>query len=401
MSVQAPIQIINNGLVFCFDTNNAKSYKGQPTTNYVPYPLAAYNGNTLAIGDYNYANNGVTYTLDTSVLTPIGDYSGVLRYYTGNTDYKYFSIKGSNLPSGTYTFSYYARLAAGSSNIGNTQLWRDGNTDRSVTGDWNPTFTTDWKRYTTTGPIDTAGATGNALNYFPVHSGSITGGYTLYYWGFQLEKLSYASQFVNGSRSNTNSLLDFTNNTTLNLANATYSNANISWPGNNYITTNTNCNLTGDQTLTAWIKPKKTTAGPHNTVICTDPSYQYGIKLMNYKNNSRYGLWLGFGSSNYEALYGVDINNNTNKMLTGTWKQSTGVVRLYINGAATTSFSTGVTSAISLNTGNIYVGTGYELDWGNGNMYEGELYSASIYNRTLTDAEILQLYNATRSRFGL
>jgi hypothetical protein len=54
-----------------------------------------------------------------------------------------------------------------------------------------------------------------------------------------------------------------------------------------------------------------------------------------------------------------------------------------------------------MNTGNVYVGAGYEFEWGASNMFEGNVHSSSIYNRTLSDAEVLQLFNASKSKYGL
>jgi hypothetical protein len=228
---------------------------------------------------------------------------------------------------------------------------------------------------------------------------------SFYITGLQYEAKQSPTPYIFGSRSNTQGLIDLTRTTTLDLTNVAYdSGSNIDFPvnssANSYITTNTNCGLTGDQTLTAWIKSTYGTSSPHRTVICTDSSYQYGIKLMNYKNNARWGLWVGWGSSNYEALTGTDINDNTWKMITGTWKQSTGVVTLYLNGVYVTQFSTGNTGALSLSTGNIWVGMGYEIGFGTGQSYEGKIGEASIYSRTLSSDDVLKIYNRTKARYG-
>ena len=169
-----------------------------------------------------------------------------------------------------------------------------------------------------------------------------------------------------------------------------------------YISTTTNCGITGDLTMFAFINPI-VTSGIHKTIICTDVGYQCGAKLMSYKNTARYGLWLGFGTSNYEAFTSVDINTGTNKMLAATWTKSTGVVKLYLNGAPTSTITTGITNtSMVLNNGYIYVGTEYRnISDLPGDSYEGKIYCAGVYNRVLTDSEILQNYNSAKSRFGL
>jgi hypothetical protein len=120
---------------------------------------------------------------------------------------------------------------------------------------------------------------------------------------------------------------------------------------------------------------------------------------MTYKNSSRYGLWLGFNTSNYEALINVDINDNINKMLTGSWNRTTGEVRLYVNGILTSSINTGQTSAIALADGLITVGAEYHSLGNNG--FGGNIYNAQIYNRVLSDTEVAQNFQAYRGRYGI
>ena len=143
MSAYSGPEILDNGLVTHIDDNNTtKSWRGAPTTNYIPFPEASYNGSSFVNFGYNYANLGATYTYGAGVSNPVNA-PGVLQYFTGTTGYKYFSIDSTSLPAtGTYTFSYYARItSAGNNNVGNSHLWRANGSDRGVTGDCNPTFT--------------------------------------------------------------------------------------------------------------------------------------------------------------------------------------------------------------------------------------------------------------------
>ena len=155
MSAVTGPRTVTSGLLLDIDMSNTKkSWKGAPVTNYIPNPYASWNGSSFVLG-YNYANLGATYTYVTGVDNPVNA-PGVLEYYTGTSGYKYFSIDSTSLPAtGTYTFSYYARLKITGSSTNkpiDSQLWRANGTDRAVTGDWNPTFTSDWVRYSTTGP---------------------------------------------------------------------------------------------------------------------------------------------------------------------------------------------------------------------------------------------------------
>lgn len=421
--IEGPIQTNNSGLVFYFDTKEPKSYVGEPTTNR-NQQISNYTGTNYADGSHGgeWTSNPTrfTKTYNDSIITPIG-FGATLCSESGTAGFHHLSSMGGGEESGAHSISCYVKPLNSITDFTIGMLGDGGN---------QVSFNLSTKAITYGGGISNRNAFCVEVSGFPgwLYVGaniegraggwvgcvgiSTSSSYTptapykaFYITGLQYEYKVAPTKFTVGTRSNTQGLLDLTGNSTLNLSTmTTYTNTSgLNWSGNNYITTANNCNLTSDQTLTAWIRPTKSGAntGPHNTVICTDPGYQYGIKLMNYKNNSRYGLWLGFGSSNYEALYAGNINDGVNKMFTGTWTQSTGVVKIYINAQLVSTINTGVTSAISLNTGQIHVGTGYELAWGNGNMFEGDIYAAAIYNRALSDTEILKNFNSQRSRYSV
>jgi hypothetical protein len=67
---------------------------------------------------------------------------------------------------------------------------------------------------------------------------------------------------------------------------------------------------------------------------------------------------------------------------------------LYLNGVllATTAYTT------SISTSGIGRISGYD---NGGEIWNGNISSVMIYNRALTATEVLQNYNATKSRFGL
>jgi len=415
MSVMAPIKTISDGLQFYYDTGNTKSYVGEPTTNIWSIQAG------VSINDYNGWGmpNAGTAVITSTVVTNYGSWNGNRIWLVSVGSGTLVSYGSWRLcvdqPTAGSAYSSTRKLAAKirmlTGSITNIGLHSGGGTggyngldftsileknvplDCAIKDGWTQMLSgADWSSTTV------AHCVGIGLNNSGPYSFLVTE--PMYYPSNRLVN------FTPTSRSNTQGLLDLTRNNTIDLTNTKFDvNSLVDFPisasANSYITTNTNCNLTGDQTLTAWIKPTYGTASPHRTVICTDKNYQYGIKLMNYKNTARWGLWLGWGSSNYEALISSNINDNTWKMITGTWKQSTGIVNLYLNGQYVTQFSTGNTSAISLSTGYIWVGMGYELDFGNGQSYEGKIDSAAIYSRVLTDSEILQNYNSIKSRFGL
>lgn len=385
MSISLAGRIVDNGLVFCTDTSSPRSYVGQPTTNYVTYPLANWNGSNFAFGAYNYANNGVSYTFDTSILTPRGDFTGVMRYYTGNTDYKYWSIQMTGLSSGTYAFSYYAKASV-AGGINNSQLWRDSGTDRNVSGDWNPSYTTEWKRYVTVGPI----SVGSYLDYFPIHSGALTGGVYVYFWGFQLEKLSYATPLAIGTRSNTQGLLDLTSNSTIDLTNAVYdSSAQMTYNGSSAYATINSLSPFGlgnsPRSYFAWIKTSNT---GNQCILSTGTaanSQAFNLVMYSYQ---KIGV-MGYNNDFYPSS-GANITDNKWHYVGATFN-GVNSLKTYVDGILDNS---GTLTYTTIGQNN-YIGKSNHA--GADNWFNGSIRGVHMYSRELTQSEILQNYNAGRT----
>jgi hypothetical protein len=395
MSTYSGPEIVDNGLVIHIDaTNTTKSWRGNPTTNYIPFPEASHNGSSFVNFGYNYANLGATYTYGVGVSNPVNA-SGVLQYFTGTTGYKYFSIDSTSLPAtGTYTFSYYARItSAGNNNVGNSQLWRANGSDRGVTGDWNPTFTSEWRRYSTTGPAEA----GTILQYFPIHSGSITGGCTIEYCGFQLEAGSYATPFVIGARSNTQALVDLTSNNTITATSLTYASDNtFSFSGSgNYIDCGTGGSLTlgnnGPFTASAWIRI--TTLKNFSGIISKVQSDRGGVYsfMCTAHNNGTLAFY-----NNAAWYYSTNAGITTNTWYNVVFSFNGSVMSYYVNGnaAGTSSLTWPETTAHK-----VFIGSWYSVN----TLYDfnGIIANAQLYNRALSEAEVKINYNAYRGRYGL
>lgn len=86
---------------------------------------------------------------------------------------------------------------------------------------------------------------------------------------------------------------------------------------------------------------------------------------------------------------------------------ATGWVNATLVNSAGTSFSvyingvlrgTQATAAVTISSEPMRIGIGLDSFWAN---FQGNVPIVSIYNRALTDNEVLQNYNATKTRFGL
>jgi hypothetical protein len=87
---------------------------------------------------------------------------------------------------------------------------------------------------------------------------------------------------------------------------------------------------------------------------------------------------------------------NQNTMVTVTWDGS--YVLMYINGSSVMSTPYPLSGTLNNGTQNPTIGWGADSSayWFNGNIY-----NVLIYNRGLSAIEVLQNYNATKSKFGL
>jgi hypothetical protein len=388
-------KIITDGLVLYYDmANDKKSFIGAPTTNLVTYPYADWTGSAFSTAYLYDATSSHTFTYVTDVYNPINS-PGVMRYFTGTTGYKFWSLRVTGLTAGTYTFSYYARISKGPSNSNNinlNQLWRDSDvTDRTPTGDWNPTFTGDWRRYTVTSII-----TGTYFDMFIFHGGTITGGYTIDLCGFQFELSSVPTTFVAGTRSNTQSIITLTNNNTLTANSLTYaSNNTFSFNGSsNYIYggNSSALNLTNNLTLEAWVY---ISSFVNYGGICTwgsDAGEQYNLGTTSSNTIIFSTNWPGtwyIGSS-------TTLSTNTWYNVVATF--TGGAWKIYINGVLNNSGTFAITVLPTVSGSWLNVGMNQP---GGDEFFNGQIPVAKIYNTALTATQVQQNFQALRGRYGI
>jgi hypothetical protein len=159
---------------------------------------------------------------------------------------------------------------------------------------------------------------------------------------------------------------------------------------------NVNCNgftfNNPNLTFNCWAKVNTIGAGYSHFI-----SKELALK---YRTNNSTGV--------IEALYsssGVGWTGSiasTTPILVNTWynltatAQSNSFVRLYING--TLVASTAFAATLATNSNEINIGSYYPFG---PDTFNGSIAIAQVYNRALSPPEILQNYNATKSRFFL
>jgi len=134
---------------------------------------------------------------------------------------------------------------------------------------------------------------------------------------------------------------------------------------------------------------------------------QYGFMFEKTSNglvNTQYSLFLNASNQLYYRTYGLSnvsttlsiSANYTNSMWTNTVATYDGSnKKIYINGVLklTTAATGTVTQAT---TGTSIIGA---YGSGTGYLFNGKIAQTSVYSRALTAAEVLQNYNATKTRF--
>ena len=366
-------KIVTDGLAFIYDTGSGKSYKGEPTVNLLNYTTEFNNWTATK-------NSGTTptVTVDTSV-NPLGLAGAPMadKVYLPD-DGTYPRIQQSFTPASTntHTFSVWIRSISGNCDcflgaFRNSPWSLPGSSVKSITGEWQR-FTFSWT------PPDTT----THVIYMGSHDTAAQKGNTLEFWGAQMEAKSHATQFVDGTRSATQGLLDLTNNATINLSNVSFdSNAQMVFDGTDDYTSLGNPTALRDLTsgTIETVYYRDASSGTYQMVF-TDAGSDLEITYL--------GNTLQFYIGNSGLSYTHAVTDQWFNVV-GTW--SSGFKKLYINGVEVAS---GTNTGTDTGNRDRYVG-----GRGANFPFNGEIPIARIYDRALTADEILQNYNAFKSRF--
>jgi len=149
---------------------------------------------------------------------------------------------------------------------------------------------------------------------------------------------------------------------------------------------------TGQFTIEAWVY--STSATTYNIIYCTQSSNVSGFISLYYQNT--YGFSIGDynGSVRVTTTHQTVVSQNTWYHVIGLRNSSNQYV-VYVNTVASTINNT---STLSITTADPRIGINPAT---NGERWGGRISAVKLYNRALSTSEILQNYNATKSRFGL
>jgi hypothetical protein len=385
--------IERNGLVFGYDTsygintNNITSrfYPGAPTTNIVPLDLS----NPLWFNEYS---SGRILQSETLFGQPTYEFKSndgqifispfAFNSYDRSTNDLTLSVNAKNI--GTSTASMYTYFGGDYS----TDSLGNSNT-KSLPAD------NIWRRYSWTRFSATMVA--NYLEFRTANTGVVIS-------CPQLEIGRIVTPVVNGTRSSTQSLIDLTRTSTIDVSNVSF-------------------NSTGQPTFDGTDDRIDSVTG----VGITDYSQPFTMECIFMVPTG--AIWAnGFNSNifsiagSYEGQYGFykygtdGVGFQIRDASSGTYPATTGLLRdtyyhmtavfqggsgliLYRNGVSVPSSSTSFTGAPD--TTNLYIG-GVRAFGGNvGSWFQGEIPVAKYYNRALSAGEVRQNYNAYKNRFNI
>lgn len=155
-------------------------------------------------------------------------------------------------------------------------------------------------------------------------------------------------------------------------------------------------------TINLWFRSSQTTGGPlfvqqSNITVNVGSSYVPVIYLANNGNIRTECFWTGSALRFILSTGTYNDNNWHNVVVT----YSDSIQKLYINGDFINSLGPFPQVGYSA-TYYYFLGAGKSERNGSGtNYFIGDIGIFSFYNKALTVSEVLQNYNATKSRFGL
>jgi hypothetical protein len=170
----------------------------------------------------------------------------------------------------------------------------------------------------------------------------------------------------------------------------------------------TTLQLTSAITIDIWLKVD--TASNFTTAAAKSNGATGGwtIQLRSLVNEWRF--WVNFGVSVlgngtnngwYYASYPKNWDDNRWHNFVGIWDGDIKTVKVYVDGIQGTFNAGGNPSGESNNIGNYNGNVVIGSETGGNNPFDGNISSFKSYNRALSASEVLQNYEAVKSRFGL
>ena len=369
--------ITNDGLVLCLDAANDKSFRGEPTVNLVSSPT------TEVTWGYEF--------MQYCDIAPIFDTYGTAVIYSLSVD-----LKSAN---------------TGVTNVINVYMQNGSYTKYSFVSQ-GVTVTTEYQRFKFEN-LTAAGPTALWLANTPDDNRAMLACYGTYGTGnnpimknVQIEIKNHCTPFVVGTRGTTvatgGGWKDLSNSNNGELCGITYNNSNLgnlvfTIPSYIPISSLSNYNFGSAITIFVW---HKNIGGDYRGVINNEYGSGTGFDLRygreNYYGGANNGTILNCAVRTSNGNYAVSVYAELNMWGCYAYTYNGSNVIAYKNGVP---FGNPAAATGTLGTNSNIVVIGRNAD---GVEYlTGNLAYVQLYNRALSATEILQNYNATKSRYGL
>jgi hypothetical protein len=373
------------GLVFAYDLGNTiTSYIGEPTTNLATDTLldSGWPGYSTLI-----SSSTKTFDLVTSTVEWGGDASWTMFYY----DVSAYTGQSISIAA-TYESSY----SPGSGNLAFVMI---GQTTGSQTYlgyssplDYNSVSPTAGQRISWSGTVGDGGKVGILTWMNNGNSTTLTSRFSK----IQVEIKSHPTQFVNGSRSATQSLLNLTGNGAINVTNASFdSNAQLVFDGTN------DTIFTADST---YLNPGSSDFSIEVLFNCSNASVGEGI-IYNKEDRYETAIHSGYFQYAWQPHWNWDgdssfpVSSNTWYHAVVTYDKS--YQRMYKNGVEV--YNRAQSGDMGSNTNVLSMGArGVDGSGGSGyNFFPGQIPVVKVYKKALTANEVATNFQALRYRFGI
>jgi hypothetical protein len=414
MSAIGGPNIVEDGLVVALDAANEKSFSGEPTVNLVNNPIFDGSIGASPTG-WGSAGTSSIRRLTQSTLFPnfnawecevtlnntTASITRSLPTLTGGQTYTFsiwveeFNYLGGNFP---IISLFNTTISSGFRSIGRTGISNE-----------QPTITTSTiiknQRIDFTFTVSTT-TTSAFVRIGTPHTSS--GGY-LRVSKIQLEQKPYPTPWVNGTRGTTvatgGGWADRSGNSNHGelVNNPTFKNTGLGgliFSGTNDSITipfnSSTMDFSQAQTIFMWLRP-----GTGSDSARRNPYNQAygGSGTITHEPARTFNYFFGTNGGNAQPYAGRNsgftVAPNELACITVTRSQPLNLCRWYKNGVPGTFNTAGGYTATNNGNSPILIANGYT------SRFIGDIYYIAVYNRYMTQEEVLQNYNATKGRFGL
>ena len=405
-------KLTNDDLVFGYDSGYGVAdndistifYPGEPTTNYADDTVDAQGGWGGGYSLIDSATKKFRFNVNNFAANPGAGWRCFvwdMRAHAGSAVTISATVEVPDDSPGDFAWIMIGQSSSGSNGTSSANYH-----GYSATSERYQKSTKNTERITWSGTIGNTGTANQPNGYigFTIWYNNGTPGTNSYVdiSNIQIEKISHATPFVNGSRSNTASLIDLKRTTSIDVGDVSFnSTGQPDYDGTNdhIVASPSNISLGTSLTYEVWIYP---TGYNNSRMYLMDPRGDGNTSgtntwfIVDY-HQSPDTVHVVTGNS------GIEVQSSNFSMPLNNWHHLVATRNgnswvIYHNGV---SVGTGTTNTTSLTLNNNFrIGT-YASGTSGQYFFEGLIAVAKIYNAALSATQVEQNYNAYKNRFNI